>query len=428
MREDLLHFLWRYQKFDEAPLQTTTAEMVYVLDKGQPNSGSGPNFLMAQIQIGSIRFAGAVELHLSASHWYQHGHHKDPAYDNVILHVVWEDDLSIRLPSGQCIPTLELRHSTDKELLATYQKNFIKTHQNPPCSPFVKSLPTPLWKHWRERLYLERLEERIQAIDIRLEELNNDWEALLFERMARGFGLNRNGESFEKMAQSFSFSVLRKQAGTATQLEALFYGQLNMLPKTTTHPYTSSLVDHYAYLKHKYQLEPLVGIQPTFGRLRPSNFPTIRLAQLAQLYHQTPALLAGALNAKKLLGLRLFKQVSVTDYWQSHYHFEGQKSKTQGRRRTLTPSFQSLLILNALLPVLYAYSKWEGKDRSEWLFEQLETLPLEENQCINHYESIGFHAESALDSQAILQLQSNYCEKKKCLKCALGFHILKQTQ
>tara|TARA_A200000113_G_scaffold214412_1_gene217710 strand:+ start:6800 stop:7180 length:381 start_codon:yes stop_codon:yes gene_type:complete len=126
--------------------------------------------------------------------------------------------------------------------------------------------------------------------------------------------------------------------------------------------------------------------------------------------------------------LGLFKQVSVTDYWQSHYHFEGQKSKTQGRRRTLTPSFQSLLILNALLPVLYAYSKWEGKDRSEWLFEQLETLPLEENQCINHYESIGFHAESALDSQAILQLQSNYCEKKKCLKCALGFHILKQTQ
>lgn len=205
MREDLLHFLWRYQKFDEAPLQTTTAEMVYVLDKGQPNSGSGPDFLMAQIQIGSIRFAGAVELHLSASHWYQHGYHKDPAYDNVILHVVWEDDLSIRLPSGQCIPTLELRHSTDKELLATYQKNFIKTHQNPPCSPFVKSLPTPLWKHWRERLYLERLEERIQAIDIRLEELNNDWEALLFERMARGFGLNRNGESFEKWLKVFRF-------------------------------------------------------------------------------------------------------------------------------------------------------------------------------------------------------------------------------
>lgn len=428
MKEAFLHYLWRYRKFDSPLLQTTAGDPVLVIDPGQPNEEAGPDFTIAQVQIGGIHFVGAVEIHLKASGWYHHKHHNDPAYDSVILHVVWEADVDIPMNSGELIPTVALQNYTSPTLVATYKHLFLKHKPQLPCAPFIVDFPSPLWKQWRERLYVERLQERTQQINSRWLLLGKDWEAVLFERIARAFGLNQNGAAFEKMAQSFPFSILRKIAVNQQDVEALLYGQLQMFPKECGDDYTHQLRNQYRFLQSKYALKYVTGERITFGRLRPDNFPTIRLAQLASLYSRSPALLSTILLQKELTEIKAFQSLQVNPYWHRRYQFEAVHLMKKPKNRQLSPSFQSLLVLNALLPVVYAYSQWEGRDRSEWLFDQLESLPLEHNKWVSEYKGMGFLLESALDSQAVLQLQKEYCYNRHCLKCAVGFHILKQTQ
>ena len=429
MKEVFLHYLWRYQKFNFSNLMTTSGDSLSVICVGQPNTGSGPDFSMAQVQIGAVRFAGSVEIHLHSSQWYHHRHHQDSAYDNVILHVVWEEDMPLQLPSGKSLPTLELSHYVAPELVAVYRKHFLEKTEALPCAAVVESFPKSLWKHWRERLYIERLEMRLDSLEKRLAVLQHDWEALLFERMARGFGLNRNGAAFQQLAESIPFSVVRKLAPNREDLEALFFGQMGLLPKTNMgDSYIAFLKERYRYLRHKYSLPPLEGVRANFGRLRPQNFPTIRLAQLASLYHQTPALFRVLHQQKDLKRLPPLAITDVSDYWQYRFHFDGNKPLPKPQARKLSSGFQSLVVINTLLPVFYAHSKWTGEDRSEWLFEQLEAQALESNRWIKQYAEMGFPLHSALDSQAVMQLQAHYCEGRHCLKCAIGFHILKQSQ
>ena len=429
MKEVFLHYLWRYQKFNFSNLVTTSGDSLTVVSVGQTNSGAGPDFSLAQIQIGNVRFAGSVEIHLRSSQWYHHRHHQDSAYDNVILHVVWEKDTPLQLSSGKSLPTLELRHYVTPELVAVYRKHFSEKTETLPCANVVRSFPNSLWKHWRERLYIERLEMRLGSLEKRLAVLQHDWEALLFERMARGFGLNRNGAAFQKLAESIPFSLVRKLAPQLEDLEALFFGQMGLLPEISLgDTYATRLKERYQYLSHKHNLRPLEGVRPNFGRLRPQNFPTIRLAQLVNLYHQTPSLFMALHQQTDLKSLPPLVITGISDYWKHRFHLESSKPLPKPQLRKLSTGFRSLVFINTLLPVFYAHSKWTGEDRSEWLFEQLEAQALESNRWVKKYAAMGFPLHSALDSQAFLQLQEHYCEGRHCLKCTIGFHILKQSQ
>lgn len=428
MKESFLHYLWRYQKFQFTNLFTTSGDSLSIEQTGQPNDGAGPDFLSAQIRIGELLFVGSVEIHLKASAWYQHRHEEDPAYDNVILHLVWEHDLAVLNASGKPLPTLELQSYVSKESLGFYLQHFEKVHPHLPCTPFVTKFPAVLWSQWRARLYLERLEQRLGSIYERLAELENDWEALLFEKLARSFGLNRNGAAFEKMAQSFSFSVVRKIRTQAQDLEALFMGQLAMLDSNSTSLYGEVLQRQYKFLCHKYGLAPTLGTRVQYARLRPANFPTIRLSQLAQLYQTYPNLFEQFRAATHLNDLAFLSATGVSDYWQTHYSFNDPSvSLRRPQKRRLTADFRSLLIINAIVPLLYAHSQWTGIDRSEWLFQQMEALPLEKNNRVTTFKKLGFPLQNALDSQAVLQLYPNYCQRRQCLKCSLGFFIMKQS-
>ena len=322
MKEDFLHYLWRYQKFSFPPLETVCGKAFTVVAVGHPNTASGPDFLEAQITIGALRFVGAVEIHLHSSHWYQHSHQTDKAYDSVILHVVWQHDVPVFLPSGGTLPTLELSRYAHPKLIDFYTRHFLNQKKALPCVAFLSDELLSKWAHWRERVYLERLETRLVAIQERLAQLENNWEALLFERMARSFGLKRNGATFEAMAQSIPYSVIRKIQANPVDLEALFLGHCGLL--TEAHdpiPYSKNLRERYRYLCQKFQLSPPIGLGVQFGGLRPYNFPTIRLSQLAQLMHHFPALLEQLYQSKQLSGLDLLRTVGVSEFWKTHFSF-----------------------------------------------------------------------------------------------------------
>lgn len=430
MNEPFLHYLWRYQKFDFTNLKTTVVAFLAVVRVGEPNSGSGPDFSNAQLRLDSLLFAGAVEIHLRSSGWYQHDHHKDIAYDGVVLHVVWEHDREVLLPSGALLPTLALKTYVRSETLSYYRQHFLQQQKALPCTPFAPQLPVAVWKHWRERLFLECLEGRLLLLQERLEVLRYDWEALLFERLARAFGLNRNRAVFEQLAQSIPFSVVRKVAISREVLEALFLGQAGLLSQTSAplKPYGAQLAERFRYLQHKFTFPSLTGLGVQFGRLRPHNFPTLRLAQLAQLYHQFPQLFERIHQLSHLEGLSFLEGVGVSPYWQMHYSLHSTAPPVrQPQARKLTADFRSLLLINAVIPLLYAHANWQGRDRSDWLFQQMEAVPQEKNSRVDGFRRMGLPISTALDSQALLQLYPHYCERRRCLQCALGFFIMKQS-
>ena len=428
MKESLLHYLWRYQKFQFTKLVTTAGETLVIERVGHPNDGEGPDFLLAHIRIAGLLFVGAVEIHLTSSGWYQHGHETDSAYDNVILHLVWEHDTEVITALGKPLPTLALKPYVSEKTLEFYQQHFECSPSILPCTPFVSEFPSLSWNHWRTRLYLERLEARLVTIEKRLKELEHDWEALLFEKLARAFGLNRNGVAFETMAQSIPFAVVRKIRSQSMDIEALFMGQANLLGGNDLSWYGVELKKRYDYLCHKFRLSPVLASSVQFARLRPTNFPTIRLSQLAQLHHYFPNLFEQFRTSTQLNGLETLSAIGVSAYWQTHYSLtEDAVNTRRPQKKKLTADFRSLLLINAVVPLLYAWGKWAGNDLSEWLFKQIEILPLEKNKCVGRFQKIGLPMQSALDSQAILQLYPNYCQNRYCLKCALGFFIMKQS-
>lgn len=316
------------------------------------------------------------------------------------------------------------------EKTVDYYKKHMETQKGRlPCTPFVVDFPITQWEHWRTRIYLERLELKMEPIHMRLIALENDWEAVFFERIARSFGLNRNGDAFEAMSQSFPFSLVRKLQPSALDLEALFMGQARMLitmPQADC--YGKELRARYQFIRNKYALKPVAGQAVQYTRLRPTNFPTIRLSQLAQLYHNCNAVFEKIKSLNDLEGLHIFKHIGVSPHWQSHFSFTSQQfPQRKNQKRRLTINFRQLLIINAIIPVLYAYGNWIGVDRSEWLFRQLEALPCEKNSLVSYFQQLGLPLTCALDSQALIHLHPNYSQSSRCLECALGFFIMKQS-
>ncbi len=422
MREDFLHYIWKHKKFNITDIKTVQGETLFLVSVGQHNLNSGPDFFNARIRIGDQLWAGNVEIHIKSSDWFLHNHEQDRAYDGVILHVVWEHDTEVYRKDNTPIATLVLKDYVDKEILSNYERLFstpitIGTHKWINCEYDFKDVNDFVLNNWLERLYFERLERKSRTIDRLLKDSKNDWEAVLFKMLARNFGLKVNRESFFSIAQSIDFPIVRKIRSQQGVLEALLFGQAGLLNSDIENGYYSSLVKEYKFLTQKFNLKNKHVLPVQFFRLRPTNFPTIRLSQLASLYHKEQHLFSKIIKTEDLNEFYDLFDSAASGFWNTHYNFQ---KESKPSAKNITKSFVDLLLINTILPVKFSYAKEQGRDIDTTIINIANTITSEKNTIINAFNGLKKISKSSMDSQALIQLKTEYCEKNKCLQCAIG--------
>jgi hypothetical protein len=423
MKEDFLHYLWRFKKFESLNLQTTQNEQITIIRTGDYLELSGPDFFNAQIIVGEQKWAGNIEIHLKSSDWYIHHHEKDPAYENVILHVVWEHDAEIFRENNTEIPVLVLKDYVAADVISSYNlllspKSWIF------CEKQILQVDDFVLKNWQERLFFERLERKSKFIYDLLEETNNDWEAVLFGALAKNFGLNTNGAAFLQIAKSIPFSIIRKESFELENLEALLFGSSGLLEAEKEDVYFTDLKLRYFYLLHKYQLNKNHVYSVEFFKHRPDNFPTIRLSQLANLYHKHQNLFSKVINLKAVKEVYDLLTVSAGLYWHHHYQFDKESPK---KMKSLSKPFLDLIIVNTIIPLQFAYSNILGESIAEDLIAFMNEVAPENNAIIDKFKSFGLSSKNAFETQTLLELKNEYCNNKACLKCAIGMELLKNN-
>ncbi len=420
MKEDFLHHLWKYKKINNTSLQTTTDETIQIVAVGEHNLNSGPDFFNAKIKIDNQLWAGNVEIHVKSSDWYAHHHEKDDTYKNVILHVVWEDDVEVFI-ENKPLPTLELQNKIPENILTNYQNLFAKKQHFINCEKDITSVRDIDFQIWLERLYFERMEEKSTPILDLLETTQNDWEAVLFKLLAKGFGLKINQEAFLSIAESIDFSIVRNVQSNSLRLEALLLGQAKLLEENIPNTYYQSLQDEYQFLKAKYQIDNQYTTPVQFFRLRPANFPTIRLVQLAQLYYTHQNVFAKIIATRKIADFYTLFNIATSEFWETHYTFTKTSKK---QKKKITPSFVDLLLINTIIPLKFCYATYNGEDVNEQILEFISSISPEKNSIVSHFKEIKVASTSAKDTQALLQLYNNYCTQNNCLNCVVGNQLL----
>lgn len=421
MQEDFIHYLWKFKKLSGQELLTTDGEAVKIKSLGTHNLFSGPDFFNARLEIDGQDWAGNIEMHIKASDWYLHGHDDDPAYANVILHVVWTHDAEITRRDGVDIPVLEVSQYVDPNLTQSYRQLFdVKNNQFINCEPQFSFIDSFKRDQWLEKLFIERLSQKSDRIQHILDQNTNDWEAAFFQLLSRSFGTKTNADAFEQLASSINQSVVRKLANDALQLEAVLLGQAGLLQKSRKDSYYKDLAEAYAFAKAKYQLHP--SLTPMkFFRLRPANYPTIRISQLARLYQKKPVFFGALLLAKSRTDIHQLFEVQAAQYWDTHHVFD---KRTDERQKVLTTDFIDLLIINCIVPIKFMHAKTVGSDIIEELLEIMYQLKPEKNKVTRGFKTL-FKVENALQTQSLLQLKPNYCDVNKCLSCDIGIALLR---
>lgn len=423
MKEDFLHYLWKHQLFSKSKLFTINHKSICVHSPGFLNLYSGPDFFSAKIQIDDLVWVGNVEVHINSSDWYAHHHEIDKNYDSVILHVVWNDDVEVFASNNNSIPTLELKNYISNDLIKNYQALSNINKDWIPCEKMISSVDSFLLENWKTRLYFEKLESKSVLIKELLEKSNNDYEAVLFQLVAKNFGLNINGEAFLSLVNSFDFSIVRKEQSNLTVLTSLLFGQAGFLEDEIEENYYIKLKKEYQYLRHKYKLIPISKNRFEFFRLRPSNFPTIRIALLAGLYNKHQNLFSKLLKCKKLEDFYLLIEVTLDSFWDTHFTFEKESKK---RKKKFSRQFIDLLIINTIIPLKFMYLKNREVVDEDSLLQLIREIKPEKNTIISKFNELKVTSRNAFDSQALIQLKNNYCAKKLCLQCAIGNAILKR--
>ncbi|MEM7382916.1 MAG: DUF2851 family protein [Bacteroidota bacterium] len=427
MQEDFLYYVWKLQYFDKRDLRTHQGDQLAVLDPGTHNTHAGPDFLHSSILINNLTWHGHVELHVCASSWHQHKHQVDPAYENVVLHVVWDNDRSIRQQDGSILPTLVLQDRVVPQLLQQYQE-LVHNKTVIPCARQFSQVDSIIKTAMSERAFFQRLTHKNNLVYQLLDNNQGDWEETAYQLLAYNFGFKVNSSALLDLSLRLPLRIINKHVKNLSQLEALLLGQAGLLASTTPVPddYLATLAKEYAYLAHKYQLKTneLHPIHWKFFRLRPANFPTIRIAQLAQLLHQHPHIFYLLTHTSPV---DLYQQLAITQsaYWQQHYRFaKPSKARIPGLGKA---SIENIMI-NTIVPLLVAYG--ESKDEQGYIDQAmalLQRLPAERNAITRHWEELGMPAKSAFDSQAMLELFNNFCSKKKCLVCNIGGALMQRT-
>jgi hypothetical protein len=431
--EQLLHYVWKHKLFPLVELKTTDGKPVEVIDPGLHNHNSGPDFFNAKVKISQTLWVGNVEIHDKSSDWFLHGHDKDQAYDNVMLHVTGKPDIEVTNTAGQYIPQMVL------EVPSTIRENYeelLRTDQYPPCYQIIPDLTTLNIHAWMAALQTERLEQKTEAIIRRVKRMNGSWENAYFLTLARNYGFGINGDTFEEWATHIPFSAIAHHRDKLFQIEAVFMGQaglldINAIPEryqqeALNEGYYAKLRNEYLYLAHKFSLCPMDYKRWKFLRLRPQNFPHIRLSQLANLYYERKTGLSQLVECKDLFSLQSLLSTKVTPYWETHYTFG---SISDLNEKNLSPFSMNLLMINTCIPMLFAYGRHSAKEAlCNRAFDFLEQLKAENNYIIRLWKECGLTVKNAGDSQALIQLKKEYCDKKECLRCRIGYEYLKKTK
>jgi len=416
--ERLLQYIWQFNYYHASELLTTEKIAVQVYHPGMMNTNQGPDFLNAKIRIGETTWVGHVELHVNTSEWNDHKHSSDPNYKNVILHVVWIDDEKLNLP----FPTLILQDRVSNVLLSRYEELMLGIRFIP-CEKHIAKAEQISINLWKERMLIERLQHRTLSIIELLSTVNTDWEEILLWMLARNFGLKVNSDSFEKIAQSIPVKILSKHRNQIHQLEALLLGQAGTLDKKFSESYPNMLRKEYTFLQKKYGLQK-IHYPLYYLRMRPANFPTVRLAQLAALIHSSQHLFSNVLSAVSTKDLSGFLKVTANDYWHYHYLFD---EITVFCKKQLGKQMIENIIINTFIPVVYAYGYYNNNESFKLkAVEWLRGLAAEENAITKGFEQVGMANTNAHDSQALIYMKKNYCDNKNCLSCGIGNDILKR--
>jgi hypothetical protein len=425
LNERLLHFIWQFQYYNKSLLKTDTGELLKIVKPGTYNTHQGPDFAEAVIQIDGLTLVGNIEVHKNASDWQEHEHQSDPHFKNVILHVVWNDNQAVYDINGKLLPTLSLSNRIPKVLLERYAL-LLQNMQKIPCASFLPTIGHVNWVNWKERLAIEILLNRTNKIIQKLQATQGHWEAVSWHVLAYNFGLTQNAQLFQQMAENTPIQILAKHKNNIHQLEAMLLGQANFFHhQTFDDKYVQMLQKEYFFLQKKYALKP-AAILPVFLRMRPANFPTLRLAQLAMLIHQSFHLFDAIKEAETIQRVMQLFQVTANDY--SHYHYSLTDEPSERLPKKLGKQMLQNLMINTVCPMLFAYGHYHNNQRfKNKALHWLSLLPAERNVITEQWEKYQVAIQNALDSQALIQLTRCYCNEKKCLSCAIGHQILKQN-
>ncbi|MFT7280979.1 MAG: hypothetical protein ACI9DM_000702 [Cyclobacteriaceae bacterium] len=424
MQEKLLHYIWKTRSFQQTDLQTTDGNTINIVFPGYHNHDAGPDFSESSILIDKVRWSGSVEIHIKSSDWLRHKHQVDKAYENVVLHVVWEADKTIYYQDGKSIPTLALKHLVNPELLKKYQLLSEQHLSDIPCHQLLhKSKPIDRL-NMVEKAGTERLSHKADHVLNMLKSCNQDWEEVSYRLLFAAYGMKVNKQTFAELAARTPFKLVRKYHKDSSTLQAMLYGQAGLLPINSTDKWVNELIDIYRFIQHKHNLDTSISrIQWKFSKMRPSNFPTIRLAQLSSFLEKHNSIFELLTQTESYQEISKIMGQPVPHYWQSHYDFD--KTSKQASLNCIGTQFQLHLTINAFTPVLAAASKYFGRpDYLDRAMIWLELADAEQNKITKKYSSFEFPRENALHSQGLLELYSSYCQHKKCLSCNIGASIL----
>ena len=430
MKEEFLHYLWKHKALTISELKTTSNKKLEILHPGIHNLNAGPDFFNGKIRINGLVWAGNIEIHVRSSDWYSHRHHLDSNYDNVILHVVWKENKEVYTNKEEKLETLELYNIAPIDIVSRYNELLFRRQNWINCEKQINEIKVSILKHWLGVLYFERLEIKSKEIESMIDETKSDWESILFRLLVKNFGLNINSTSFLNLANSIDYRIIRMQKGNLMNLEALLFGQAGLLNRKTQITYHSELRKQYHYLQIKYNIKPIFYGQFNFFRLRPSSFPTIRIAQLSKLFSSHDLLLSRIMKANRLRDYYDVFQVGTSKYWEYHYSFN---SKSYLCIKSLSKAFIDLILINCIIPFKLAYYRNYGFKDDSNLMDLIYQIKPEKNGIIEKFRFLLDKRSkevilSSFQTQGLIQLKNQYCDKNKCLSCTIGHYILKKEK
>lgn len=419
-REQFLHYIWKLRLFNQTNLSTVDNQKIEIIDPGIHNIDAGPDFFNAKIKIGDKLWAGNVEIHRKSDDWAKHKHNEDESYETVILHVAEHVNCNVFNSKGMQIPQLKL---TIPEEIEKKADSLLQSSLNIPCKDHLSNIDKKLLSSWLNALAIERIERKTDDIFIHLKRYNNSWDDVLYVLLSRNYGFGINSDAFERLALSLPYNLIQKHGDNLFQIEALMFGQAGMLQnESISNDYYLSLKNEYYFLQHKYQIKPIQEFLFKKMRVRPTAFPQIRIAQLAALLQQSGRLFSALLDIDDYKRLRLYFQSNTSDYWKYHFTFEKESDKAD---KYLGDSSLNIVLINTVVPILFAYGK---KTEQEKYIDRaiyfLESIKPERNAIVNEFKERGIIPVNAAESQAIIQLRKEYCDKRKCLYCKIGYSIL----
>jgi hypothetical protein len=420
--EHFLQHVWKLKLFDQNNFFDDKGRKIEVLESGTLNRDSGPDFFNAKVKIENTVWAGNVEVHVNSSDWKKHSHNDNKAYNNVILQVVYKNDYHVIQAGGLEIPTAELK--INEKMMSDYD-SLIHSERQIPCADLISGVDNFVINTWLSSVLFERMQSKTEILHQILDHNKNDWEETFYTFTARAFGFKVNADPFEMLAKSLPQKILSKHKNNRFQIESLLFGQAGFLEKDITEDkYFKDLKKEYHFLQSKYNLKPIDEHLWKFLRLRPQNFPTLRISQFADLISKSTHLFSKVLETDNIAEIKNLFNATASEYWNNHFTFG---SESSGKPKTIGEDAVETIIINTVIPLLFIYGKFKDddtvKDKSLSLLEKMKP---ENNSIIRHWQEIGFTPPNALFSQALIHLNNEYCSKKRCIECRIGIKLIKQ--